>query len=503
VSPAIDAVATHGRARRAATALVDLESGRRWSWAEFDRSANRVARWLIEMLGPASGARLATVARNRAELLILQFGCVRAGAMFVPLNWRLAGAEIDVILADADPALLLTDPEFRRDFDCANYDIADLETLTAAFPETAPAIGARRNWGEPSTLLFTSGTTGKPKGVMVSEENAFWSATNFCLGNGVSSDSVFLCDMPLFHTAGLFACARAPIHTGAVLLVSRGFDAPTTLARIADRALGITHYFSVPQMAQMMWNAPGFVPEMLMGLQVYATGGAPNPAAQIERFVRAGIPMSDGFGMSETCSNFGMPVDDADLLVAKAGSIGLPYLSVEARIVDDAGEDLPDGQVGELWIRGPSVTRGYWGQPGATAGAFTDGWFRTGDAALRDADGFYFLVDRRKDMFISGGENVYPAEVEAVIAELPAVAECAVIGIADARWGEVGHVFIVPVAGQMLDAEEVVTHCRARLAAFKVPKSAAIVDALPRTASGKVQKHVLKAQLSSSGQSIG
>jgi fatty-acyl-CoA synthase len=248
VSPAVDAVATHGRARGDATALVDLDRGWRWSWAAFDRSANRTAHWLIDMLGPSSGARVVTVARNRAELLILQFGCVRAGAMFVPLNWRLAGAEIDTILADADPALLLADPEFRRDVDYANYDIADLETLTAAFPQTAPLAGARRNWHEPSTLLFTSGTTGKPKGVMVSEENAFWSATNFCLGNGVSCDSVFLCDMPLFHTAGLFACARAPIHTGAVLIVSRGFDAPTTLARIADRALGITHYFSVLSM---------------------------------------------------------------------------------------------------------------------------------------------------------------------------------------------------------------------------------------------------------------
>jgi fatty-acyl-CoA synthase len=417
---------------------------------------------------------------------------VRAGAIFVPLNWRLAAAEIAVLLADADPAVLLTDAEFVQAFSGAQHDIASLDSITAAFPDTATPAEARHDWTEPSTLLFTSGTTGRPKGVMVSEANAFWSATNFALGNGVSCDSVFLCDMPLFHTAGLFACARTPIQAGATLLVSRGFDAATTLARIADKSLGVTHYFSVPQMAQMMWNAPGFMPDMLSGLRVYATGGAPNPKAQIERFVRAGIPMSDGFGMSETCSNFGMPVDDADLLIAKAGSIGLPYLSVEARIVDDAGHDLAPGEVGELWLRGPSVTRGYWRQPDTTAAAFTDGWFRTGDAARRDADGFYFLVDRRKDMFISGGENIYPAEVEAVIAELPHVAECAVIGVADERWGEVGHAFIVPVAGRLLATDEVIAHCRARIAAFKVPKAATIVDALPRTASGKVQKHLLR-----------
>ena len=488
----LDAVATYGRARAGALALVDLDSGRRWTWAEFDRAVNRVAHWLIDALGPASGARVATIARNRAELLILQFACVRAGAIFVPLNWRLAAAEIAVLLADAEPALLLTDAEFAQPFAGAQYDIAALDALTAALPETPPSPAARRGWTDASTLLFTSGTTGKPKGVMVSEANAFWGATNFALGNRVSCDSVFLCDMPLFHTAGLFACARTPIQAGATLLVSRGFDAAATLARLADPLLGVTHYFSVPQMAQMLWNAPGFAPAMLSGLHVYATGGAPNPKAQIERFARAGIPMSDGFGMSETCSNFGMPVEDADLLIAKAGSIGLPYIAVEARIVGDDGHDLPDGEVGELWLRGPSVTSGYWNQPATTAAAFTDGWFRTGDAAYRDADGYYFLVDRRKDMFISGGENVYPAEIEAVIAELPAVAECAVIGVADDRWGEVGRAFVVAVAGCSLDPDAIGAHCRARIAAYKVPKSVTVVATLPRTASGKVQKHLLR-----------
>ena len=191
-----------------------------------------------------------------------------------------------------------------------------------------------------------------------------------------------------------------------------------------------------------------------------------------------------------------MPTGDPDLLLAKAGSIGLPYLSVEARIVDGAGDALPDGETGELWLRGPSVTQGYWRQPEASAAAFTDGWFRTGDAARRDADGFTFLVDRQKDMYISGGENVYPAEVEAVIAELPDVAECAVIGVPDERWGETGHAVVVPVAGRTFGADAVTTHCRARIAAFKVPKSVAIADSLPRTASGKVQKHLLRGAFS-------
>jgi fatty-acyl-CoA synthase len=264
---------------------------------------------------------------------------------------------------------------------------------------------------------------------------------------------------------------------------------------LADSALGITHYFSVPQMAQVLWNQPDFDPAALSRLQVYATGGAPNPKVQIERFVSAGVPMSDGFGMSETCSNFAMPVEDRALMIEKAGSIGMPLLMLDVRIVDDDGTDVVNGETGELWLRGPSITRGYWNQPELTASAFHDGWFKTGDAARRDADGFYYLVDRKKDMFISGGENVYPAEVEAVIAELAQVAEVAVIGVPDERWGEVGHAVIIPVGGMSVDVDTVLTYCRTRLASFKVPKAFVIVSEIPRTASGKVQKHVLRDQL--------
>ncbi len=488
----IDYLATHGRARNSALALVDLATDRRWSWAELDSAANRCADWLIGQFGPQSGERVAIIARNSADMILLQFGCVRAGAIFVPLNWRLASTEIAGLIADATPALLLTDvamPDIN--FSGTQHLICDLDALTAGSRSEPLPKSARRPWDAPSTLLYTSGTSGTPKGVMISEENAYWGSVNFVLGNGVSQDSVFLCDMPLFHTAGLFANARTPILAGGTLLVSKGFDPDMTLQRLSDAALGITHYFSVPQMAQMLWNQPGFDPAKLSRLQVYATGGAPNPAAQIERFVGAGISMSDGFGMTETGSNFGMPLDDAALLMSKAGSIGLPYLAVEACIVNEAGEIVPVGEIGELWVRGPSISSGYWNQPDRTAAAFDGDWFKTGDAARSDADGYYFLVDRKKDMFISGGENVYPAEVEAVIAEIEDVAECAVVGVPDDKWGEVGIAYIVPAPGKNVTGNDVLTFCKSRLAAFKTPKSVVIMDALPRTASGKVQKHIL------------
>jgi fatty-acyl-CoA synthase len=416
------------------------------------------------------------------------------------MNWRLTAAELAYLVADAAPALLFHDAEFAATAEAAGagagaerHQLGALADLVRTAPP-APPRGARRPWQEPATLLYTSGTSGRPKGVILTEANGFFGCANFILGNDVGRRSVFLCDMPQFHVAGLFAASLTAIYAGGCVLISRGFDAPTTLARLADRALGVTHYFCVPQMAQRLWQEPGFDPEMLRGLSHFTTGGAPNPAALVERFVRAGIAMSNGFGMSETGSNFGVPVDDPDLQVAKAGTCGLPYISVEAKIVDEEGNDLPRGETGELWIAGPSVTGGYWNRPEENERAFAGRWFRTGDAAYFDEDGYLFLVDRRKDMYISGGENVYPAEVEAALAEMEAVAEAAVVGVPDARWGEVGRAYVIARDGRGLDAETVAAHCRARLAKYKVPATIVVTDRIPRTASGKVQKHVLRAR---------
>jgi fatty-acyl-CoA synthase len=306
--------------------------------------------------------------------------------------------------------------------------------------------------------------------------------------------SVALCDMPLFHLAGLYTMVRSPLQAGATVLLSRQFDPTTTLSVLGDATLAVTHYFSVPQMAATLWSHLDFEPRRLRNLVSWTIGGAPNPKAQSERFLTAGIPISEGFGMSETGSNFAMPPHDVARALSKAGSCGTPLLSIEARIIDDEGHDVSVGECGELLIRGPSVCMGYWNQPELTANAFLNGWFRTGDAAKRDSDGYYFIVDRKKDMFISGGENVYPAEIEAVLAELPEVAESAVVAVPDARWGEVGRVYVIPAAGHMVSPEHILSFCAARLAKYKIPQSAVITEAIPRTASGKVQKHLLRDQ---------
>jgi fatty-acyl-CoA synthase len=488
-----DPVANYAVSNPNGPAVVDLESERRWNYAALDRAVDRLAAWLEQEYGPNSGARVATLAKNCAEMLILQLASVRAGTIFVPFNWRLAPAEIEGLAGDAEPALIFHDPEFAPP-SAAKRTLPLADMLSLGEEGTRPSKNARRAFGETATLLYTSGTSGRPKGVMLSEENSFWGCANFIYGNDVTMRSIFLCDMPLFHTAGLFAATRVPIQAGGCVLISKGFDPQKTLERLADPALGVTHYFSVPQMAATLWNQPNFKPEMLRGLVGWAIGGAPNPKAQTERFVRAGIKMTEGFGMSETGSNFGMPTHDIETLVSKAGSCGLPFMTIETKIVDEDGAEVPTGEMGELWLRGPCIAQGYWNQPELTAKSFPDGWFVTGDAAIVDADGFFYIVDRKKDMYISGGENVYPAEVEAAIAELPDVGECAVVGVPDERWGEVGRVYVIAVPGRTVTSESVIAHCAERLAKFKVPKTAVVTDSIPRTASGKVQKHLLKAR---------
>jgi fatty-acyl-CoA synthase len=489
----LDPVATYALSTPARPALVDLETGRRWTYGNLHGAIDRLAAWLVEQFGPASGERAAVLSRNCSEMVILQVACVRAGMIFVPFNWRLAAAEIEALARDAEPVIIFHEADLAPPAAIARH-IAIGEMLALGKAGARPPAAARRAFTDTGTLLYTSGTSGRPKGVMLSEENVFWGSANFIYGNNVNMHSVSLCDMPLFHTAGLNAATRAALQAGACTLITKGFDPERTLASLSDPALAVTHYFSVPQMAATLWNMPGFDPARLAGIFAWSIGGAPNPRAQTERFVGAGIRIAEGFGMSETGSNFGMPTHDLSVLLAKAGSCGLPFMTVDARIVDEEGNDVPDGELGELWLSGPCIADGYWKQPETTAKAFRDGWFITGDTARKDEDGFYYIVDRKKDMYISGGENVYPAEVEAAIAELTGVAESAVIGVPDARWGEVGRAYVIPVAGSSVTADDVLAHCNARLARFKVPKSVVVTDAIPRTASGKVQKHLLKAR---------
>jgi fatty-acyl-CoA synthase len=500
----LDFIAHHARTMPNRIAMSEFASGRSWTFAEFDAAARR-AEWVLrERIGDPAGERIAMISRNSAAMLIVQLACIRSGAIFVPLNFRLAAPEIAFLVADCQPKLLIHEGLFDALVPADNTratlrigdDTDELAAAMAAAPEpTGIGTGARIDPDRIITILYSSGTTGQPKGALVSLLNGFAGGLGLALGTHVTARSSFLIDMPLFHTAGLFGACWACLILGGTLRISQKFDASLTYQRLIDPELDITHYFSVTQMAMLLRQLPDFDGAKLAKLTAYITGGSPNPEPHHRRWLEDGVMMSNGWGMSETCSSTAIPIGDLALLKAKAGSVGVPHLSVDLKIVGEDGETMADGQVGEIWMRGATVSRGYWQRPDLNAKAFSDGWFRTGDAGVRDADGYYTLVDRIKDMYISGGENVYPAEIEAAITELHDVGEVAVIGVEDEKWGEVGCAFVIPRPGAALSADDVIAHCNARLARYKVPKSVVVTDAIERTASGKVQKHVLRARM--------
>jgi fatty-acyl-CoA synthase len=499
----LDCVAYYGDIQPDRLAVGDLATGRRLGYRQFDRRIDRCAAMLEAELGEPEGERVAMLARNSIDFLTVHFACIRVGAIFVPLNWRLTAPEISVLVQDCTPRLLFLDQEFQPVFAALTgahtvarvfpMDEASMDAALEAAPER-PRRPRPPRADKASTLLYTSGTTGRPKGVISTERGAFASTLNFSLCTRLSAASVMMCDMPLFHVAGLMSGARAPLMMGGAVLLSPKFDPELALKRLSDPELKITHTFYVTQMTQTLREHPAYAGADLSRLVCLVTGGAPNPAANVQRWLDDGVVMADGFGMSEVGSAFNMPIDDMELIRRKVGSSGRPLITLKFRIVDpDTSEPCAPGKVGELRLKGPSVTPGYWNQPDATAKAFdADGWFRTGDLAYADEDGFVFLVDRLKDMFISGGENVYPTEIEAVIAELDAVSEAAVIAIPDEQWGEVGLAYVVPVPGAAVTPDEVVAHVRGRLARYKCPKHVIVSTQLPRTASGKLQKNVLR-----------
>jgi fatty-acyl-CoA synthase len=492
-----DPVARQGALRTGDLAVRELASGRQVTFGEMEAEVRRCEGLLRGLASP--GARVAILARNCIHHVTLFYGCPRAGMVFTPLNWRLSGPELAGLVEDSQPQVFIYEREFEEAAKIAlaaaenarAYRIGpDGDDFAAALATASPVAPSLIDPEAPSMLLYTSGTTGRPKGVIVTTRTAFYSAMNYTFVGEFSADHAQLCDVPLFHVVGLLAVLAGAVLAGGRLFLSDRFLPNVTLERLADPALGITHYFCVPQMAQTLIDEPGFASAPLKGLRMF-TGGAPMPNALTLALADAGVKPANGYGMSENGTILGMPLD-GEAARAKLGSVGVPSPAVEIRLVGPDGRDVAEGEVGEIWLRGPSVTPGYWNQPAATAAAFEGRWFKTGDAARRDADGYYFIVDRWKDMYISGGENVYPAEVEAALLAMDEVAEAAVAGVPDARWGEVGCAWVVLRSGARVDLAAVAAWCGPRLARYKHPHHLRIVEALPRTASGKIQRDQLR-----------
>ena len=481
---AVDYVALQARLDPARPAAADLASGRQWSYAALDEDIARCVGALVGR-GVGTGDRVAALARNRVDLVVLHLACARLGAIYVPLNWRLSPLELRAQLDDCKPALLVGDEHLVA----AGLEGLDLDAFVAELARTAPSETTPGDPDAPCLILYTSGTSGQPKGVLLSVRNLSATAINFGLLGAVERGDAILCEAPMFHVIGLITCVWPFLMRGARILVSDGFVPPRTLARLGDPELAVTHYFCVPQMAATLRAEPDFVPARLSGLKAMFTGGAPHAPAAIRAWLADGVAMVDGYGMSEAGTVFGMPLAPG-LIAARAGSAGLAAPGVATRIVDDAGADVGPDQTGELLLRGDNVTRGYWRRPEETKAAFVDGWLRTGDIVRADAAGYHWIVGRKKEMFISGGENVYPGEIEAVVAEHPDVRECAVVGAPDARWGEVGVLFAVARSTACAESE-LLEFIAARLARYKAPKRVVWLDALPRNAAGKIVKSQL------------
>ena len=485
-------------------ALLDTGNGRRYTYAELNERANRAANFLHDRLGVQKGDRVSLLAHNSVITVDLLYGLMKIGAVFAPLNWRLVAAELVYIVNNCESKVLLVGPEFvdlfaemRPNLDCehvvaiegAQIDGALIyeELLTAASKAEPkrPFLHA----DDTACILYTSGTTGRPKGAMIPHRMVLWNAINTVVSWGLTPADVSPILTPMFHSGGLFVFLTPLFYIGGRVVIARTFDLDGSLKLIEDE--GCTVLLGVPTIYQMWLDSPAFNGTDFSSVRWFISGGAPCPPALIAAWREAtGKPFRQGYGLTEVGTNC-FAMTDADS-VRKVGSVGKPIFHSQMRLVDEDGNDVPTGETGELIISGPHVTTGYWRNAEATAVALRDGWFHTGDMARQDEDGYFTIAGRFKDMIISGGENVYAAEVEAVFVAHTAVAECALIGKPDDKWGEVGLMIVVPEKGQTPSADDLLNFCRQRLARYKVPKEIIFADALPYSPYGKVMKAELR-----------
>ena len=460
------------------------------SYRSFADQIAATAGWLAG-LGVGEGDRVAWLGPNRPVALRLMLGCSWLGAIYLPLNSRLAPPEHRWILDHAEPTLLAVDSTFERHAasigaGCAIQLVPDEPDCPGAPHEDPPRRGTPAH---PVLLAYTSGTTGYPKGAVLDQAAMAANAVNSTHAHDLTSEDRVLTTIPLFHVGGLNIQTLPAVLGGAAVLIERAFDAGQFLDDVEQWQP--TWTVLVPAALTAVAVHPRFAGADLSSLRGIMTGSSPVPTVATQPFFDRGVPVGQIYGSTETAPiAVHLRCDEA---AAHPGSCGKPSTMCEVRIVTDAGGDTAPGEHGELWVRGPSVLREYWRDAGATAAALVDGWFRTGDVGHADDAGWIFIDDRRKDMIISGGENIYPAELEEVLARSALVAESTVVGVPDERWGEVP--VIVAVPGAEIEAAALLSLFDEQLARFKHPKAVFWADQLPRTALGKVRKHEVRAML--------
>ncbi|TCR20487.1 long-chain fatty acid--CoA ligase [Streptomyces sp. BK205] len=478
------------RARKTPHRTALIHGGTTLSYAELHTRVTRLAH-ALRARGIRRGDRVAYLGPNHPSYLETLFAAGVLGAVFVPLNTRLAGPEIGYQLSDSGARALIYGPTHAGlvaglpgSTDVRTYvEVgAEYEQVLAGSP--AEPIDEPVTGDDTCIIMYTSGTTGRPKGAMLTHGNLTWNAINVLVDTDLIADERALVSAPLFHTAGLNMLALPVLLKGGTCVLVEAFDPDATFDLIEQHR--ITFMFGVPTMFEQVARHPRWPAADLSSLRILTCGGSPVSTPLIAAYQERGLTFLQGYGMTEASP--GTLFLDAEHAISKAGSAGVPHFFSDVRVVRPDLAPVDTGETGEVVLRGPHVMPGYWGLPEETAASFADGWFRSGDAARVDEDGYVFIVDRIKDMIISGGENIYPAEIEDLLLRHPDIAECAVIGVADEKWGEVPRAVVVPREGKVPDPDEVLASLAGRLAKYKIPKSVVVADELPRTASGKLLK---------------
>ena len=471
-------------------AIQEHESGKEITYKSLNDCANGIAQYLNSEYNIVKGDRVAVLAEYDIEYVALFSASQKAGFIIVPINYRLAQAEVIDIIREASPKLIFTQNKFNhlvsQDFANINQDYGILSTIDGNGINTITQVED----DDPIFIIYTSGTTGKPKGVKYTHKMLFWNSINTALSLKLNAESRTVNVMPPFHTGGWNVLLTPFLHHGGFVSMCNKFEGEKVLQTIASLRCNI--FMGVPTMLGMMANEKSFESSDLSCLDYIIVGGESMPIPLIERYETKGIAIRQGYGMTEVGPNLtSLHQDDA---INKKGSIGRPNFYVQHRIIHENGHDCKANEAGELWLRGPMVTPGYWHNDSATKHAFSpDGqWFKTGDIVIEDVDKYLYIVDRLKNMFISGAENVYPAEIEKVLRQLPDIQECAVIGVKDEKWGEVGKAFIVKSGDTLISDVEIRDFCISKLAKYKVPKYITFIAALPKTDSGKIDRKLLK-----------